>query len=281
MDDTLDGHDALDEHDALDDSQTDRYSRQLMLDQIGEAGQLGLLEARVLVVGAGGLGSAAIQYLAAAGVGTIGVADGGTVSRSNLQRQVVHREADVGEPKVESAARFIEARNDEVAVRTHHGRIEPDDAEAIVDGYDVVVDGLDNFASRFLLNDVARLAGVPFVHGAVYALEGQATTFRPGGPCYRSLLPEAPEAGSVPSDEPMAIFPTLPGTIGCLQATETLKYLLGIGELLDGRLLRYDATDVTFVETPLERDPDCPVCVEDGIDSIEDVDYSDRCRIPR
>ena len=267
--------------DALDESQRDRYSRQLMLGQVGEAGQRTLLESHVLVVGAGGIGSAAIQYLAAAGVGTIGVADGGTVSRSNLQRQVVHREADVGQPKVESAARFVDARNPDVTVRTHHGRIEPDDAEEVVDGYDAVVDGLDNFPSRFLLNDVARLAGVPFVHGAVYALEGQATTFQPGGPCYRCLLPEAPEEGSVPSDEPMAIFPTLPGTIGCLQATETLKYLLEIGELLDGRLVRYDATDVTFLETPLERDPDCPICGVDGIDAIEEVVYTDRCRIPR
>ena len=268
-------------NESLDSSQRDRYSRSLMVASFEEADQHRLLTSRVLVAGAGGLGSAVVQYLAAAGVGTIGIVDDGTVNRSNLQRQVVHGVDDVGEPKVDSAARFVEALNPDVAVEKHAVRVEPDVVESLVEGYDVVVDGLDNFPTRFLLNDATRLEGVPFVHGAVYGLEGQTMAFRPGGPCYRCLLPEAPDPEVAPSGEPMGVFPTLPGTIGCFQATETLKHLLELGEVLDDHLLRYDATDATVVRTPLERDLDCPVCGPDGIDSIEDVDYSGRCRIER
>ncbi|WP_255190660.1 HesA/MoeB/ThiF family protein [Natronobeatus ordinarius] len=268
-------------NESLDSTQCDRYSRSLLVKSFEEADQHRLLTSRVLVVGAGGLGSAIIQYLAAAGVGTIGIVDDGTVKPSNLQRQTIHGVDDVGEPKVDSAARFVGALNPDVTVETHSVRVEPDTAEALVEGSDVVVDGLDNFPARFLLNDVCRLEGVPFVHGAVYGLEGQTTVFRPGGPCYRCLLPEAPDPDVAPSGEPMGIFPTLPGTIGCLQATETLKLLLERDGILEDHLLRYDATDATVVRTPLERDPDCPVCGPDGIDSIEDVDYGGRCRIER
>ena len=265
----------------LDPDQLDRYSRQLLLESIDEADQRTLLSSRVLVVGAGGLGSAILQYLTAAGVGTIGVIDDGEVKRSNLQRQVVHTVADVGEPKVESAARFVEALNPDVTVEKYAERVEPETAASLVDGYDVVVDALDNFHGRFVVNDATRLAGLPFVHGAVYGYEGQTMAFLPGGPCYRCLLPEAPAEDAVPSDEPMAVFPTTPGTIGCLQATEVLKILLEVGDPLDDELLRYDGMDVTFDRTPLEQRPDCPLCGTDVIDSIDEVEYDDRCRIER
>lgn len=267
--------------DSLSERQREQYSRQLMSDAVGEREQRRLLSSRVLVVGAGGLGSAVIPYLTAAGVGTLGIADGGTVKRSNLQRQILHGVEDIGEPKVDSAARFVRERNPDVTVETHPTRVEPSDAESLIEEYDVVVDGVDGFRARFLLNDVARIAAVPFVHGAVYGFEGQTMAFVPGGPCYRCLLPAVPDSETIPSDEPMEVFPTLPGTIGCLQATETLKYLFDVGELLDDRLVRYDATDVTFVSTPLERAPDCPVCGPDGIDSIDGVDYGGDCRIER
>ena len=265
----------------LDSAQRDRYSRQLLLDAIDEAAQRTLLSSRVIVVGAGGLGSAILQYLTAAGVGAIGIVDDGDVKRSNLQRQVVHTVADVGEPKVESAARFVEALNPDVTVEKYAKRADPETAASLVDGYDVVVDALDNFHGRFVVNDAARLAGLPFVHGAVYGYEGQTMVFLPGGPCYRCLLPEAPDEGAVPSNEPMAVFPTTPGTIGCLQATEVLKILLDVGDPLDNELLRYDGMDATFVRTPLEQRPDCPLCGADAIDSIDEVEYDDRCRIKR
>ncbi|TYL36515.1 adenylyltransferase [Natronococcus pandeyae] len=265
--------------DSLDSRQLDRYSRQLMIDGFDESDQRTLLSSRVLVVGAGGLGSAAIQYLAAAGVGTIGIVDEGRVKRSNLQRQIVHGVDDIGEPKVDSAARFVDALNPDVTVEKHPVRVTSETVESLLEGYDAVVDALDNFPARFLVNDAARLAGIPFVHGAVYGFEGQMMAFRPGGPCYRCLLPAAPDDDAIPSGEPMGIFPTLPGTIGCLQATETLKHCLEVGEVLDDRLLRYDASDATFTRTPLERRPECPVCGPDGITAVDDVDYDDRCRI--
>lgn len=264
---------------SLADRQRDRYSRQLMLEGVDDADQTRLLSSRVLVVGAGGLGSAVIQYLTAAGVGTIGVADDGRVTRSNLQRQVLHGVDDLGDRKVDSAARFVEALNPDVTVEPHPDRVTLETAPSLLADYDVVVDGLDNFSGRFVCNDVARLQGTPFVHGAVYGLEGQTMAFRPGGPCYRCLLPETPDPGTVPSDEPMGIFPTLPGTIGCLQATETLKILLEYGTVLDDHLLRYDATDATLTKTALEPAPDCPVCGSGGIDSVEELAYDERCRI--
>ncbi|WIV66638.1 HesA/MoeB/ThiF family protein [Natrialbaceae archaeon AArc-T1-2] len=266
---------------ALDSRQRDRYSRQLMLEGFDDADQTRLLSSRVLVVGAGGLGSAVIQYLAAAGVGTIGVADDGCVTRSNLQRQVLHGVDDLEDRKVDSAARSVELLNPDVTVETHPDRVEPGTAPSLLEDYDVVVDGLDHFPGRFVCNDVARLQETPFVHGAVYGLEGQTMAFRPGGPCYRCLLPEAPDPGAVPSDEPMGIFPTLPGAIGCLQATEVLKLLLEYGTVLDDHLLRYDATDATLTKTALEPAPDCPVCGPDGVESVEDLAYDDRCRIER
>ena len=267
--------------DALDAAQLDRYSRQLMVESIGEADQRQLLSSRVLVVGAGGLGSAIVQYLTAAGVGTLGIVDDGAVKQSNLGRQTIHGIDDVGDPKVDSAARFVEALNPDVEVERHPVRVGPDVVESLVDGYDVIVDGLDNFPARFLLNDVARLEGVPFVHGAVYELEGQTSVFRPGGSCYRCLLPEMPDSDVAPSGEPMGIFPTVPATIGCFQATETLKLLLELGDVLDEHLLRYDAMDTSFTRTPLDQRPDCPCCGGDEIDSFADIEYDARWRIVR
>lgn len=265
----------------LDADQRERYSRQLFIDSFDEGDQQTLVSSSALVVGAGGLGSPVIQYLAAAGVGTIGIVDDGSVKLSNLQRQVIHGVDDIGDAKVDSAARFVAALNPEVTVEKHPTRIEPTVAMDIIDGYDVIVDGLDSFSARFLVNDATRLAAIPFVHGAVYGYEGQASTFRPEGPCYRCLLPAVPDSETIPSGESMGIFPSVPGTIGSIQATEALKSLLDAGTPLDGRVLRYDATDVSFVTTPLERDPDCPVCGPDGIDSVDDVDYTGDCRIER
>ncbi|MFP8889057.1 HesA/MoeB/ThiF family protein [Natrialbaceae archaeon A-CW2] len=265
--------------DSLSPRQRERYSRQLLIDSVGEPEQRTLLSSRVLVAGAGGLGSAVIQSLAAAGVGTIGIVDDGEVKRSNLQRQVIHTVDDIGKTKVESAARYVEALNPEVTVETHLERLQLEGAAALVEPYDVVIDALDNFRARFVGNDVARLAGIPFVHGAVYGFEGQMMAFRPGGPCYRCLLPELPDPGAIPSGEPMGIFPPVPLTIGCLQAMEALKHVLDLDEVLDDELLRYDATDVTFTRTPLEVDPDCPVCGSDSVDSATALEYDERCRI--
>lgn len=267
--------------DVLDEHQLDRYSRQLLMDDINEDNQHTLLESRILVVGAGGLGSAAIQYLAAAGVGTLGIVDDGRVKRSNLQRQIVHRTEDIGRPKVESATRFIEALNPDVTVEAHEVHLEADNAMSLVERYDLVVDGLDNFQGRFLLNDVCQLSDRPFVHGAIFGFEGQVAVFVPEGPCYRCLLPAVPDSPSVPSGVPMGIFPTIPGIIGCIEATEAIKQRIGVGTALDDRLLRYDGLDGTFVTTTIEPDDTCPICGDDTIDSIDGIDYSGSCRIER
>ena len=265
----------------LDPEQLDRYARHVIMDGVGPEGQGRLLDGRVLVVGAGGLGAPVIQYLAAAGVGTLGIADGDVVERSNLQRQVVHRDADVGRPKVDSAADFVAALNPDVTVERHHLEVGPSNVEDLVARYDVVVDASDNFRTRYLVNDACTLAGVPYTHGAVYRFEGQVTTFPADGeaPCYRCLFPEAPPPGTVPDCSEAGVLGVLPGTIGTLQATEAIKCLLGVGDLLAGRLLVYDALGVTVDEVRFERDPDCPVCGPDGIDSVADVEYVDACAV--
>ncbi|MFC7043535.1 SAMP-activating enzyme E1 [Halonotius sp. GCM10025705] len=264
---------------SLDATQLDRYSRHLITDEIGPEGQATLLDSSVLVVGAGGLGAPVIQYLAAAGVGTLGVVDDDVVERSNLQRQVIHADSDVGRPKVESAAAFVADLNPDVTVETHDRRLSPDNAAELIADYDLVVDGSDNFPTRYLLNDACRLAGVPLVNGAVYKFEGQVTTLVPDGPCYRCLFPEAPDPGTVPDCATTGVLGVLPGTIGCLQATEAVKLLVGVGDPLVGTLLSYDAMELATERVPYQQSPDCPVCGEDSIDSIAAVDYSDGCGI--
>ncbi|QLG63759.1 SAMP-activating enzyme E1 [Halorarum salinum] len=270
---------------ALDSTQLDRYSRHIILDEVGPEGQSALLDGSVLVVGAGGLGSPAIQYLAAAGVGQLAIADDDVVERSNLQRQIVHADADVGRPKAESAAEYVRDLNPDVEVTTHETRVDPDNAVDLVADHDVVLDASDNFRTRYLLNDVARLADVPVAHGAIYKFEGQVTTLVPDGPCYRCLFPEAPEPGEVPDCATTGVLGVLPGTVGCLQATEAVKLLLrgeGLlvdGELLQGRLLFYDAMAMSFETVPYRRNPDCPVCGDDPIDTIEGVEYAGGCGI--
>jgi adenylyltransferase/sulfurtransferase len=264
---------------SLDSTQLDRYSRHIIMDEIGPEGQAKLLDGSVLVVGAGGLGSPVVQYLAAAGVGRLGIVDDDEVERSNLQRQIVHADADVGRPKAESAAEYVTDLNPDVAVEPQVERVDTDNAAALVSEYDVVVDASDNFRTRYLLNDVSRLQDTPLVHGAIYRFEGQATTLVPDGPCYRCLFPEAPEPGEVPDCATTGVLGVLPGTVGCIQATEAAKLLLDTGEVLDGRLLFYDAMDMSFETVPYAADPDCPVCGDDPIESIESVEYAGGCAI--
>jgi SAMP-activating enzyme len=260
---------------SLDATQLDRYSRHIIMDEVGPEGQKALLDSAVLVVGAGGLGAPAIEYLAAAGVGTLGIADDDAVERNNLQRQVIHGDDDIGRSKVESAAEFVAELNPDVSVETHELRVEPENAEALVADYDFIVDASDNFRTRYLVNDVCTLTETPFSHGAIYKFEGQVTTFTTDGPCYRCLFPEAPPEGMVADCATTGVLGVLPGTVGCIQATETVKYLVGIGDVLDGRMLFYDAMDMSFEEVEFRRNPDCPVCGEDAIDSIEAVEYAE------
>ena len=263
---------------ALDATQLDRYSRHIIMDEVGPEGQERLLDGSVLIVGAGGLGSPVIQYLAAAGVGRLGVVDDDAVERSNLQRQVVHADADVGVPKVESARGYVERLNPDVAVETYETLLDSTGVE-VVDDYDLVVDASDNFPTRYLLNDYCQLTGTPLAHGSIYKFEGQATTITPGGPCYRCLFPEAPEPGTVPDCATTGVLGVLPGTVGCIQATEAVKLLLDAGETLDGRLLFYDAMDMTFETVPYRRNPDCPACGDDPIDSVSEVEYTGGCTV--
>ena len=265
----------------LDSTQLDRYSRHVIMDDVGPDGQAALLDSRVLVVGAGGLGAPVIQYLAAAGVGTLGIADHDVVERSNLQRQVIHGEADIGREKVDSAGEFVESRNPDVTVERIPERVTPDTVESLVADYDVVVDASDNFRTRFLLNDACTLAGVPLSHGAIYRFEGQVTTFTAAddSPCYRCLFPEAPPDGTIPDCAEAGVLGVLPGTIGTIQATEVVKLLLGHGDPLVGRLLVYDAAGMTFEEVTIRQNPDCPVCGSDPIESIKQVTYEDTCPI--
>ena len=262
---------------SLDPEQLDRYSRHIIMDDVGPEGQAKLLDSRVLCLGAGGLGSPVVQYLAAAGVGTIGIADDDVVERSNLQRQVIHADEDVGTPKVESAKHYVERLNPDVPVEPHETRVTPENVEDLIADYDIVVDGSDNFATRYLVNDACTLAGVPFVHGAILRFEGQASTFDGDQPCYRCLFPEAPEPGTVPDCATAGVLGVLPGVVGTIMATEAVKLALDYGESLVGRFLFYDAGDMTFREIPLEQRPDCPICTEGGIESIHEVEYTETC----
>jgi molybdopterin/thiamine biosynthesis adenylyltransferase/rhodanese-related sulfurtransferase len=242
-------------------AQQQRYSRHLLIPEVGSAGQAKLLESKVLIVGAGGLGSPAALYLAAAGVGTLGIIDFDVVEVSNLQRQVIHSSDRVGEKKVDSARRTIQALNPDVQVVGYEEALGPDNVERVIKGYDAVLDGTDTFDTRYLLNDAAVAAGIPVVHASVFRFEGQLTTFVPyEGPCYRCLYPTPPPPELAPGCSVAGVLGVVPGIMGLLQANEVLKLLLGIGETLAGRLLLFDALDGSFSELKLERDANCPVC---------------------
>ena len=255
-----------------------RYSRHLLIPEVGEEGQLKLLDSKVLLIGAGGLGSPASLYLAAAGVGRIGIVDADVVDESNLQRQIVHSTESLGEPKVESAKRTIEALNPDVEVVAYKERLTSENIERILaDGWDVIVDGADNFPTRYLVNDASIWHKIPVVHGSIYRFEGQVTVFKPyEGPCYRCLFPTPPPPELAPSCAEGGVLGVLPGVIGSLQASEALKLALGIGEPLVGRLLLFDALAATFDEVKLRRDPDCPVCGEHPT-ITEYIDYVEFC----
>jgi sulfur-carrier protein adenylyltransferase/sulfurtransferase len=239
-----------------------RYSRHIILPAIGAAGQRKLLDAKVLCVGAGGLGSPAAMYLAAAGVGTLGIADFDRVDLTNLQRQLLHDTDDVGRPKVVSAAERIAGINPDVDVIQHDVVLSSDNAFDILGGYDIVLDGSDNFPVRYLVNDATQMLGKPLVYGSIYQFDGQASVFMPGPdtPCYRCLFPQPPPPGAVPSCSEAGVFGVLPGIIGSIQAVEAIKLIAGIGDPLVGRLLLFDALDMEFTTVKLRWDPDCPVC---------------------
>jgi molybdopterin/thiamine biosynthesis adenylyltransferase len=254
-----------------------RYQRHLLLPEVGEAGQAELLDARVLLLGAGGLGSPVGLYLAAAGVGTIGIVDMDDVDESNLQRQIIHRTDRVGQRKVDSAKASILALNPHLNVETYDTRLDASNVLEILTGYDVVVDGADNFPSRYLLNDASVKLGIPVVHGSVYRFEGQVTVFDPRqGPTYRDLLVEPPPPELAPSCAEAGVIGVLPGIIGSLQALEVIKLLLGIGESLRGRLLVFDALELSFREFRLHRHPDNQVTWENR-DRVEVVDLEGLC----
>jgi molybdopterin/thiamine biosynthesis adenylyltransferase/rhodanese-related sulfurtransferase len=272
----------------LTDGQRDRYSRHILLPEVGEAGQAKLLKSKVLLLGAGGLGSPAALYLAAAGVGTLGVVDADVVDASNLQRQIIHATSRVGEPKVKSAAETIKELNPDVKVVGYEERMTSSNVERLFSDYEVVVDGTDNFPTRYLVNDASVFMGKPVVHGSIFRFDGQVTTFIPdkaakklgveASPCYRCLYPEPPPPHLAPSCQEAGVLGILCGIIGTLQATEAIKILLGKGAPLGGRLLTYDSLRMKFRELKLRRDPNCPVCSsKPTITSY--IDYEGFCAI--
>lgn len=260
--------------------QKSRYARHVRLPEVGEAGQLRLLEARVLLIGAGGLGSPAALYLAAAGVGTLGVVDDDVVDASNLQRQVMHNVDRIGMAKTDSARETLTALNPDVKVETHRERLMADNALRVMAGYDVILDGGDNFPTRYLVNDASLHLKTPVVHGSIFRFEGQVSVFEPWqGPCYRCLHPMAPPPELAPSCAEAGVLGVLPGVIGSIQALEAIKLLLGIGETLTGRLLVYDALEQDFATVRLNRDPNCAACGDpDRLPEL--VNYDETCRPP-
>ena len=256
--------------------QRNRYHRHILLPEVGEEGQQKLLEAKVLLLGAGGLGSPAALYLAAAGVGTLGIVDMDVVDASNLQRQILHNMERIGDRKVDSAKKTLTAINPDVDVVTYDVRFGADNILDIIDGYDVIVDGTDNFPTRYLLNDASLLKRIPVVHGSIFRFEGQVTVFDPyNGPCYRCLLPEPPPPELAPSCAEAGVLGVLPGIIGSIQALEAIKLILGLGDPLRGRLLAYDALDQSFRSFKVRRDPACPACGENA--HIVIAEYDDLC----
>jgi len=271
----------------LNEEQRIRYSRHTMLKEIGEEGQLKLLESKVLLIGAGGLGSPAALYLAAAGVGQIGIVDYDTVDVSNLQRQILHGQSDVGRPKVDSAADSLREINPEVKVIGYKEPITSFNAFEIISGYDLVLNGSDNFPTRYLVNDACQMLGIPLVDASIFMFEGQVTVYQPkhqesgveGGPCYRCLYPDPPPPGEVPSCAEAGVLGVLPGIVGTLQAIEAIKLLVGFGEPLIGRLLMIDTTDMTFRTLKVNRNTECPVC-GDHPTVTELIDYNQFCGLP-
>ena len=254
-----------------------RYHRHLLLPEVGEKGQMKLLASKVLLLGAGGLGSPAALYLAAAGVGTIGIIDMDVVDSSNIQRQVLHNMDRVGMRKVDSAKMTLSAMNPDLNVITYDTRLNADNILEIFDGYDVIVDGTDNFPTRYLVNDAALLKKIPVIHGSIFRFEGQATVFEPYvGPCYRCMIPEPPPAELAPSCAEAGVLGVLPGIIGSIQAVEAIKMLLRLGEPLVGRLLTYDALEQSFRNFKVRRDPACPACGENAA-PIPIIDYDELC----
>jgi molybdopterin/thiamine biosynthesis adenylyltransferase/rhodanese-related sulfurtransferase len=263
---------------ALSPEKRTRYSRHLLIPEVGEEGQLKLLDSRILLIGAGGLGSPAALYLAAAGVGRLGIVDADIVDETNLQRQIAHSLDTLGSPKVDSAKRSINALNPDVEVRTYRERLTSENIDRILDeGWDVIVDGADNFPTRYLVNDASVWHDIPVVHGSIYRFEGQVTVFKPGGgPCYRCLFPEPPPPELAPSCAEGGVLGVLPGIVGSLQTNEALKLVLGVGEPLVGRLLLFDALATEFSEVRIERRADCPVC-GDHPSITEYIDYVEFC----
>jgi sulfur-carrier protein adenylyltransferase/sulfurtransferase len=256
-----------------------RYSRHLIIPDVGKTGQRRLKNARVLVVGAGGLGSPALMYLAAAGVGTLGIVDFDVVDESNLQRQVIHGQSDIGRPKAVSAMETINEINPYVNVILHEERLDSDNAMQIFADYDLIVDGTDNFATRYLVNDACVLLGKPYVWGSIYRFDGQASVFwAEHGPCYRCLYPEPPPPGMVPSCAEGGVLGVLCATIGSIQVNEAIKVITGIGEPMVGRLMVYDALDMTFRSVKVRKDPECPVCGKNPT-ITELIDYEEFCGV--
>ena len=260
--------------------QRGRYSRHVMLPEVGEKGQIKLLDSKVLMLGAGGLGSPAAYYLAAAGIGTIGIIDDDLVDESNLQRQILHNTDRVGMPKVESARETLTKLNPDVKVVAYQERLSSENINRILDeGWDIILDGLDNFQTRYLVNDAAVWRGLPVVHGSIFRFEGQVTTLYPGhGPCYRCLYPEPPPPGLAPSCSEAGVLGVLPGIVGTLEAIEVVKFLLDRGDLLTGRLLLYDALKTKFRELKIRRDEDCAVCGNNPT-ITELIDYEAFCTL--
>ncbi|TMA89912.1 MAG: molybdopterin-synthase adenylyltransferase MoeB [Deltaproteobacteria bacterium] len=256
-----------------------RYSRHFLLPEVGEAGQAKLLQAKVLMVGAGGLGSPSAYYLAAAGVGTLGIIDNDVVDISNLQRQILHANDRVGTPKVESAKKTLEALNPDVKVIPYNAKLTSENIMEIIKDYDLVVDGCDNFPTRYLVNDACVLAGKPNVHGSIFQFEGQATVFYPGkGPCYRCLYPEPPPAEMAPSCAEAGVLGVLPGLIGVIEALEAIKIILDKGETLVGRLVHFNTLTMEINTLKLRRDPNCPMC-GDNPTIHELIDYEEFCSL--
>ncbi len=268
-------------------AQRERYARHLIMPDIGEEGQIKLLDSKVLLIGAGGLGSPAALYLAGAGVGTIGIVDFDRVDRTNLQRQILHGESEIGELKVESAVRRLQDLNPDIEIKGYPVALSSENALDILRDYDIVLNGSDNFPTRYLVNDACHMLGIPLVDASIFMFEGQVTVYQPenpskgieGGPCYRCLYPDPPPPGEVPSCAEAGVFGVLPGIIGAIQAVEAIKLIVGIGEPLVGRLLMYDALDQSFRTLNVQRDPNCPLC-GDNPTVTELIDYEQFCGLP-